>query len=235
MANTQQVSWARILTEGAVIVTSILLAFWIDTLWSDHKEHQQERTQLLSIHAEFQASLLALDEVLASIQDLANNVESLITLLKSAGDSPVVIPGELLGAVVSWRTSDVSTSSLDALMASGNLNLLSNPQLRANLAGFPALLLDVTEDEIVARDFVENHISVFLIRERLAEIAYANRLGFEGSDAPSEIRVQPSPELIGLLSARRVHLAYSEVGLPDVQEQIKSLIEQIDKELAKYD
>ena len=122
-------------------------------------------------------------------------------------------------------------------MASGDLNLLSNVELRAHLAGLPAVLLDVTEDEIVARSFAEFEMSVFLAREGLAEIAYANRSGVRGPKglqdltAPSEISVLPSPELIGFLTARRIHFWYSEVGLPVVRSYLEMLIEQIDNEL----
>lgn len=238
MSNSQQLPWKRVLLEGLVIVVSILLAFSIDAWWDNHLEQQREREHLESMRAEFQASLSGLDGVLASIQGHAKDVESFIALLKAAGDEPVLIPGSLLGSAITWRTSDVSTSTLDALMASGDLNLLRNVELRANLAGLPAFLSDVTEDEIVAQHFAESVMSVFLAREGLAEIAYANRSGVPGPEgiktltAPHEISVLSSAELIGLLTARRVHFWYSEVGLPAVRSYLEMLIEQIDSELA---
>jgi len=233
MANNRQIPWRRILLEGAVIVVSILLAFSIDTWWSNRIEQQREREQLVSMLAEFKADLAGLDEVLTSIQGHAKNVETLIALLKAA----VLVPGPLLGSAITWRTSDVSVSTLDALMASGDLNLLRNVELRANLAGLPAFLLDITEDEIIAQNFAEYQMSVFLAREGLAEIAYANRQRVQGPEGvqslsvPGEISVLSSPELIGFLTARRVHFWYSEVGLPEVRSYLQVLIEQIEIEL----
>lgn len=241
MTDTQQTPWKRVLLEGVVIVASILLAFAIDAWWNNRIEQQREHEQLVSMRAEFQASLSGLDEVLTSVEGHAENVESFIALLKAAGDEPALIPGPLLGSAITWRTSDVSTSTLDALMASGDLNLLRNVELRANLAGLPALLLDVTEDEIIAQDFAESEMSIFLAREGLAEIAYAYRAGVQGQDgiqglsAPSEILVLSSPELIGFLTTRRVHFWYSEVGLPEVRSYLQILIEQIDNELPPKD
>ena len=237
MANTRQIPWRRILVEGAVIVVSILLAFSIDAWWNIRIEQQREREQLVSMRAEFQAGLSGLDEVLTSVQGHAENVESFIALLKAAGDESALIPGPLLGSAITWRTSDVSTSTLDALMSSGDLNLLRNVELRANLASLPAFLLDFTEDEIIAQTFAETEMSVFLAREGLAEIAYANRMGVSGPEgiptltAPAEINVHSSPELIGMLTARRVHFWYSESGLPQVRSYLQILIEQIDNEL----
>jgi hypothetical protein len=239
MVSTRQIPWKRILLEGAVIVVSILLAFSIDAWWNNRIEQQREHEQLVSMRTEFMASLSGLDEVLTSIQLHAKNVDSLIALLKAAGDEPVMVQGALLGSAITWRTSDVSTSTLDALMASGDLNLLSNLELRANLAGFPAYLLDITEDELIAQKFAESEMSVFLAREGLAEIAYANREGVPGPEglqslrAPKEISVRPSPELIGYLTARRVHFFYSELGLPEMRSYLQMLIEQIDNELAQ--
>lgn len=237
MANTRQEQRKRILVEGVVILVSILLAFSIDAWWDARVEQQREREQLVSMLAEFKADLTGVDSVLAAIQGHAKNVESLIALLKSAGDEPVKVPGPLLGSAITWRTSDISMSTLNALMASGDLNLLRNTELRASLAGFPAFLSDVTEDEIVAQTFAESQFSEFLAREGLAEIAYAYRQGVQDSDgipgltAPDEIAVLSSPELIGFLTARRVHFWYSEQGLPDVRSYLTILIEQIEDEL----
>lgn len=241
MEKNRQILWRRVLLEGAVIVVSILLAFSIDAWWSNRIEQQREREQLVSMLTEFEASLSGLDEVLTSIQGHASDVESLIALLKAAGDEPVMVPGPLLGSAITWRTSDVSTSTLDALMASGDLNLLRNVELRANLAGLPAFLLDVTEDEIIAQNFAETEMSIFLARQGLAEIAYLNRAGVSGAEGmqglsvPGEISVLPSPELIGFLTARRVHFSYSEIGLPTVRSYLQMLIEQIENELAQRD
>ena len=238
MTGSRQVSWRPVLLEGVVIVASILLAFAIDAWWDNRIDQQREREHLESMRTEFQASLSGLDEVLTSVQGHAKNIETFIELLKTSGDKPVVVPGSLLGSAITWRTSDVSTSTLSALMASGDLNLLRNVELRENLAGLPAFLSDVTEDEIIAQRFAESEMSVFLAREGLAEIAYANRSGvpegIQSLDAPDAISVRSSPELIGLLTARRVHFWYSEAGLPDVRSYLEMLIEQIDEELERH-
>lgn len=231
MANSLQISWRRILAETLVITVSILLAFLIDAYWNGRIEQQREHEQLVSMRAEFEASLSQLDALITSVQTHAANVDSLIALLKEAGDKPVMVPGHLLGSAITWRTSDVSTSTVDALIASGDLNLLKNLELRKSLAGLPAFLSDITEDEIVSQTFAETHMAVFLAREGLAEIAYANRQRFDGLSAPGEISVLPTPELIGYLAVRRVHFWYSEVGLPTIQVYLEKLIEQIDNEL----
>jgi hypothetical protein len=55
--------------------------------------------------------------------------------------------------------------------------------------------------------------------------------GIQSLTAPAEISVRSSSELIGMLTARRVHFWYSEAGLPTVRSYLMMLIEQIDAEL----
>ena len=230
--NAKKIPWTRLAAEGAVVVVSILLAFWIDAWWDGHLESKREQDQLAAMREEFFESVIALDEVLESIEQHASAVDELIHLLKEAKREPVEVPGRLLGFAIGWRTSDVSTSTLDALIASGDLNLLQNKALRADLAKLPASLLNVTEDELMAMEFAESIMASFLAREGLAEAAYANRPGFERADAPDSAIVTPSAEFVGLLMARRVHFGFSITGLPFVKTELADLIGKIDEELA---
>lgn len=234
-----ELPWTRILTEGLVIVLSILLAFAIDAWWQDRVEQEQQREHLLSMRAEFESSIAGLEEVITSIKYHGKNIDTLISMVKSVPENESInIPGELMGSVVTWRTSDVSTSTLDALMASGNLNLLTNVELRKELASFPAFLLNITEDELLAQQFAVFEMTKILAREGLLEIAYAYRQGVQESElitlaAPVSIDVKHTPELVGMLTTRRVHTYYSDLQLPSIQEYLSRLIEMIDIELKK--
>ena len=146
------------------------------------------------------------------------------------GDSPVVVPRQWLGSIVSWRTSDVSLSTLRSMESSGDLQLVSNPELRAALAGLEAEVYDVVEDEEIGRNFVEYHLGPALARAGLGEAAYTNRLGFRPDGHGGEISVQPSQELLGMLAARRVHINFSLSQLPQIQTYLRGLIEMIDRD-----
>lgn len=233
MADPRYLEWKRLAAEGGVVVVSILLAFWIDASWEGFVESRREQDQLAAMRAEFASSVIALDEIIAAVQMHADGIGELIALLKAAGTEPVRVPGELLGCAIGWRTSDVSTSTLDALIASGDLNLLQNEELRRDLAGLPAALLDVTEDEVLAMEFAEGMMSAFLAREGLAEVAYANRPGSGWPDPPEFAMATPSAEFIGLLTARRVHFGFALNGLPLVKSYLENLIDQIDAELER--
>ncbi|MEO1035401.1 MAG: hypothetical protein AAFX44_07575 [Pseudomonadota bacterium] len=238
MAKTRQIPWMNIVAESGAIIASILLAFWIDAWWESRNELDLEREQLLSMREEFTANLEALELLNETINEHSSNIEEFIRILKAAGDEPVVVPDYLLRSAIMWRTSDISTSTLDALMASGSLNVLRNAELRIKLAGLPAVVRDLTEDEELSKNFAESVMAEFVVREGFAEIAYANRMlelkpNFQALGVASEIAVDPSPELIGLLAARRVHFGYAEDGFPKVLSYLSELIIDINKELER--
>ena len=231
MNQSQKIPWNRLAAEGFVVVASILLAFAIDAWWDGYLDDRREDRQLAAMREEFIASSDAIDEIFASIEQHANGVDELISILKSAEGESVQVPGHLLGYAIGWRTSDVSTSTLDMLIASGELNQLESEDLRRDLAGFPAFLLNLTEDELMAMEFAESIMATFMAREGLAEAAYSNRPGLDWPNASESETVVPSAEFIGLLTARRVHFNFSLRQLPLVKTYLEALVAKIDAEL----
>lgn len=62
MSHTRRVM--RAASEGAVIVVSILLAFWIDAWWDNRQARMTEVTVLESIREEVEENRLELDRLL---------------------------------------------------------------------------------------------------------------------------------------------------------------------------
>ena len=224
--------------EIALVVIGILIALQIN-IWNNSQiRNQRETEQLQTLKGEFELGVEHLKSILNTVDYHATNIDTLITILKSSGSKRVRISGTLLGSAIMWRTSDVSLSSLNTLIASGDLNHLSNISLRIKLAGLPTKLLDLTEDEIFSKEFSGNHMGPFLARQGLAEIAYSNRQDFKRSNSvsftvPDEIEVVPNLEFIGLLTIRRVHFWYTQLQVPQVLSYIEELIDLINEELEK--
>lgn len=224
--------WGALALEMLVIVGSILFAFSLDAWWDQQQLDADTRAQLESLRDELVQSREGLDVILASVQRQSAGVGELLALLREAGDGPVYVPNALLGAAVSWRTSDVSLSTLESLRVSGHLANVKDPQLRNALAGFPAIVRDAQEDEELARVFVEQVLAPVLAHEGLAEAAYGNRLGYaDPAVAGGETLVRPTLELKGLLVARQAHSGWSIGGLPRIGVAMDQLIELIDREL----
>ena len=52
MSNESGIAWKRLIVEGAAIVISILLAFWIDAWWAEQQTINQERAILAPLVVE---------------------------------------------------------------------------------------------------------------------------------------------------------------------------------------
>lgn len=213
--------------EVFVVVLSILIAFSLDAWWDRVAEVRNLREGLATLRTEVQADLSAVDGLASDVGRIAANIDSLVAMLPEQPEA-VTLPDSLLGAMIRWRTSDVSTSLFETLIASGSLHLIRDEELSRMITGFPASLADVQEDEELGRDYVEYVLSPFLAEAGLAAPAYANRSRPEGSGVR---RVTPPPALAGMLAARRVHLVFSQTGLESIQAFQRELLSRIDAEL----
>lgn len=227
----------NILIQGATIIFSILLAFSIDAWWAQRNQNLIETEQLISIKSELQLGLHNLDNVFEAVNFHSNNIDSLIILMETARQSPFQVSGILLGSTIMWRTSDVSISTLNSIMASGSLNQLNNAELRVKLANLPAIQMDLTEDELTTKEFVENQMVPFLAKTGLLDAAYSNRPGFKSFSSQTPVAdfayITPTEEFIGMLTVRRVHFWYTQTQLPVFSNYMKELIKLINLELEK--
>ena len=49
MSNESGIVWKKLIAEGAAIVVSILLAFWIEAWWAEQQTVSQERAILVTV------------------------------------------------------------------------------------------------------------------------------------------------------------------------------------------
>jgi hypothetical protein len=211
------------------VVASILIAFSLDAWWDRAAEERRLHDGLATLRLEVQRDLSALEDLALDVQRISANLDSLMVLLPEA-PRPVALPDSLLGATVRWRTSDVSTSTFEMLVASGSLHLIQDQELSRMIAGLPAFLADVQEDESLGRDYVEYVVSPLLAEHGLATVAYAHRNRPEGAGLT---HVTPPPALSGMLAARRMHLRFSELGLEAIQAYQRDLLSRIETELGE--
>jgi hypothetical protein len=224
--------------EIILVVIGILIALSINN-WNDQRNQKLAQTQQLkSIKSELILGQKNLDIILQRIDMHSNNIDSLIIMMRDSMPNSFKVSGELLGSTIMWRTTDVSINTLNSMIASGTLNQLTNEELRVKLANLPSIQTDLTEDEIMVRDWSENHMLPFLAKIGLVGEAYSNRYGFKDiisrrSTIADFTDVTPTEEFIGMLTVRRVHFAYTQVQLPILKNYIEELVQLINKEL-KY-
>lgn len=148
---------------------------------------------------------------------------------------PVRVQDSIVGAALFTATYDPTLSSLEALLSSGSLSKVSNREVRALLAQFPAMLADLGDEERLARDHV--YAVVRPVLHRQVNAVAAEMIGYQWMEAQDPIpaaattrrtKIQASTELANTLSAR-FHAQWGVVSeawsLRDSMEQMIALLD----------
>lgn len=232
-------SWRRFIAEGVVIVASILLAFGIDAWWADVQDQKDEALILRALATEFRENLAELRAVHEVHARYAQELAELVGIMVAQPDGSILQVGDSqLRPLISFRTADPATGTLSTLLASGRIDLIRDEELQQALAGWPAVVEDVAEDERLVRDFVHGQLVTGIVDELDVGRLLVNwsQLGEGGATtrvsevAQLSLRVSPtSRAMIG----ERYHLARLLVSQSDDRlEAGDAILSMIDRAMA---
>ena len=137
------VPWKRLSAEGAVIVASILLAFWVDASWDSHQESKRRAVLMDDLREEIVQNRTGLAAILERQRARKVRIERLLNELTPAAAG--LSEGEILtlqDSILVNPTFDPALGILDLLIQSGDLTLIESRELRARLALLPAISTD---------------------------------------------------------------------------------------------
>ena len=216
----QGIPWGRIAAEGIAIVVSILLAFSIDAAWDASRERAEERRALSGLRDEFRENLERLD---ANLGRHRTTLSACRALLAISDGGPVPAPDStailLRRAFVDAFSYNPSVGVLEGLIASGDLGLIRDTELRNLLASWPAQLEENGEDEAwVFKDVQEIYIP-YLNSAVAARAIWAGSVG----PHPDYSGVFGSDEFEELVAMR----AYGAEILIDENEALRALLHRI--------
>jgi len=229
--------WVRLFAEGAAIMISILLAFTIDAWWQEHKEDDDRRDQLQSLAHEFAANRMELHSWIELHRQTADHATKFIDELGQVpvGDTADV-SAESLAIVLVTPTFDPSMGSLDTLIASGQLAVIKNDELRFELASWPGRLTDAAEDEQAAFAYVETRLIPVLEQQiPLADVFdYRINRGFaENAPTSDTVKIEHSLPLDNILARRRQHTDMSVRELERAAERLDTILTLLEAEIGQ--
>ena len=206
----KQVPWTRMIVEGVVIVSSILLAFSIDALWEERNERQQEQAVLVNLQAEFAEGLQLFDSFIIQMDDRESFAISLLKVARDPGTRlPDNIATMLTQVFLNQRTLNAPTGALDSYLASGNSELIQNLRLRTLLASWSSLLDENTEEEIGTDKLIDEELRPFLMsRIELGPIYAAHPIRMYGDFPDQELdtiavrEVLADPDFVNFVTIR---------------------------------
>jgi hypothetical protein len=199
------IAWPRLGVESLAIVLSILLAFALDAWWEQRQESGFERALLESLQQEFTQNLTEIDNRVTRHDEIRDDLVSIRPMIQENIDETLKLDARELVALVSWTTSDIAKGTVERLLASGELRILSNSELRSLLAAWPSDIDDAQEDEVLALQFIELVLTPALLGHNVLSSTYLVRENIEEgimTDQQLPVQFTATPELLDLITVR---------------------------------
>jgi hypothetical protein len=218
----------------ALIVISILVAFFLDAWWDEQIEQQEIDDNLRAVYADYLSTNDELTAVLAANVAYIDSVTKLISLeladidsldARAKSDLTYLLPRGGL-------TFDPVLGSVEALISSGQLNRVRNLQVRSLIGAWPALMDEIGEDqEILIDTYMASQersvdLGVYLLSLR-------GELGDHALQADAEIltTVVQDAEMLNRLAAHRFAVQSLNEELSDVNEHLDNILQLLEQEL----
>jgi len=227
--------------EALVIVSSILLAFSLDTWWDARGERGEEHVVLQNLAEEFTAAGDQLDVYIAFHRRIAGAARATLASVQEAletGRRFVTVSDTMIALLYIPPTFNPRLGTLEGLLSSGRLGLLGDPELRQSLAGWAGLLAEGTEEEQKGVYHVFDHLDPVLrsrmdVSEALGitEALLADMLSEEQRSAVSRLPVDT--EVTGVLALRARIIEHGIDDLERVREEIDRIIVLIEPSLRR--
>jgi hypothetical protein len=195
----------RMISESALIIVSILLALSADAWLDSRKQAAQLDGQLAALARDFDTML---EKVNASHSSANRGVEAgmrLSGLLQEGSDIDPDLARDWLWHLIFYEVFSPSVGAYQALIASGNLELLENDELKLELSDFFGSFEDVRASERLQLD---TQIAVFGSKT-FSELAGWHRMGQGGVPVAGKVPVDQwsgSDEFmnaVGILTVRQ--------------------------------
>lgn len=232
-------NWTSVGIELVIVVVGVAIAFQV-TAWGNARAARAEEQELLrGLRAEFIEVTSALQSQVEKHRRVERAVISSLESIgraEAAGAGSVSIPDTTLFQLFVATTTQLSQGVLEGTLATGQLRLIRDDELRSELSEWAGVLEDAMEDEVASRQLVQNQMSPLLwrfadVRGMLRYELALETLPPTAMAATTEVPV--NRELIGVLATRRYWLHHTIRELASPQEQARRILGLIERSLER--
>ncbi|OZV68043.1 hypothetical protein CA834_10370 [Winogradskyella aurantia] len=232
--------------EIILVVIGILIALQINNWNQQRIERKEEQAILINLKEDFQTATNEFEWL--------NDIRS--TIISSAKAIMSISPGNLynyspkhldslFSRTLSGPTYNNQAGSLNVLLTSGKINLISNPTLKKSLIEWPGYVADMTEDELAHLELYLGRYSDLLARH-ISWNDLANSYDLTGARF-NQVKLETMPDnhavtsdykalinskiFINTLNRRATMCMISNSETKVLIKTARSIIEMIDQEL----
>ena len=243
----RKIPWSRIAVEGAAIVASILLAFWIDAWWDDKQQRDIEQLVLQNLLEDLRDKQELLIEMTRFSQAILESAETLLRVAAGSEDKPSNDTLDKLIGDTWWNSNEAlwDSAPMNLLVAGGSLSLVTNPRLVQELAGLQVSIGRVRNHYRSDEKFHHEVMTPFMISHaNMAQISARmqsrpgdpeNTFTFPDVGATNSRdhgELLSSVEFQNLLIAKMERqLDILEIGHPGVEKHLIEVISMLEEEL----
>ena len=133
----KMLNWKYALGELSLIVAGVLIALAANSWWENRSDRQRERVYLRQLLSDIRETEKRLEYSIAGDSAIVEQVERFLHVVDTATVAP---PVDSIGAwvVIDYRSFQPLTGTYDALVQSGDPQLVSSDSLRFHIMGYAA-------------------------------------------------------------------------------------------------
>jgi hypothetical protein len=233
--SADSIQWKKLVTEGIVIVVSILLAFAIDAWWDDRKDLQAARDQVSRVLAELRANVGILED---QDQYLGYAIDGAKGFLSRFGPEPppteVAEIAAFINQIFAVPTMSLERAASLELLSSGQLTEGAWFDIRVKLADTLSAVQDAENSSIELRQMrpliisrEANHVSgldLSLGHELMAD--------YQPSRFPSDTKALLSDRLYeNVIANYAIRMELNRRNVRELQELYSALIADLEAQL----
>lgn len=173
-SDTGRIRWKRIVAESIAIVASILIAFSLDAWWDGRSERARETALLTALEEDFSGAAEGFEIAKTGHITEVQSSKELIDYGES-GQIPVNLRSRidtLVSAQFSRRIFDPPMGTVQSILGSGRIDLITNPELITELTRWSSAVEALQRTELDSRRHFNDYVFPFL----------ANRLDLKDLD-----------------------------------------------------
>jgi hypothetical protein len=180
--------------EGVVIVSSILLAFGIEAAWENRGQDQRRAALFTALGNDMALARAEVDRVASFHHTGRGAVVDLLNLgpVAPGNDEQLFLVDSLVAAAWGSAASyDAPLGAVESVLGSGELDLVSDPDLVRELTAFPAMVADLAWEQGLLQS-ASTQLQAYVAEQGVD----ASRLSLNGFDEPWETGPTDSYALI---------------------------------------